>query len=410
MTAEPARSLDDALPSDVEAGGLSRFAAYQRFPAFTWRWFVRRAFVFWPFAAAYGVFLGMWHSSSMATWGDLFPLGSRAALAFIVVVSAGPFLASLARYRRLPYPLEIALVIGSVIAGMAIGKLAADYVDHYHDILMGRHCCKSMAPPLPWATANISRILGRLMGELPGWIGLFLVSGGLELPSYLSERRRLAEGERRRALTALRRDKADADLRLTVLQAQIEPHFLFNTLASVRSLVRIEPERAELTIDALSDYLRLTLPKIRRDLGAERATLGEQVDICAGYLELMKIRMRDRLTYKVDIGPGIRDLAFPPLLLISLVENAVKHGLEPKSGAGSITIRARLAGTETTPMLEVSVEDDGVGLKEGAGGGVGLANIREQLQHRFGERASLDIASRDGGGVVARIVLPREAA
>jgi hypothetical protein len=411
MTAEasPARSFDDRLPPDVGAGGLSRFASYQQYPAFTWRWFLHRAVVFWPLAAAYGVFLGMWHASSMTTWEDFFPLGSRAVVGFIVVVSAGPLLGALVRYRRLPYPLEAALVIASVAAGMAIGYVSVTWVENYHDMLMGRHCCKSMSPPLPWATENISRILGRLMGDLPGWVGLFLVSGGLELPSYLSERRRLAESDRRRTLSALRRDKADADLRLTVLQAQIEPHFLFNTLASVRSLVRSEPERAELTIDAFSDYLRLTLPKMRRDLGVDSATLGEQVDICAGYLELMKIRMRERLSYAIDVAPDLRALAFPPLLLISLVENAVKHGLEPKSGAGSIVIRAHATGPGD-PALEVAVEDDGVGLREGPGAGVGLANVRAQLHHRFGNRALLEIVNRAGGGVQARIVVPREAA
>lgn len=412
MTPEASRvhAFDDRLPPDVGAGGLARFASYQQYPSFTWRWFLRRAVVFWPIAAAFGVFFGVWHASSMTTWGDAFPLGSRAVIGYIVVVSAGPLLGALVRYRRLPYPIEAILVVASVVIGMAVGKQAASLVDAYHDMLMGQHCCNAMAPPLPWATENISRIFGQLMGILPGWIGLFLISGGLELPSYLSERRRLADSERRQALSVLRHDKAEVDLRLAVLQAQIEPHFLFNTLASIRSLARTQPERAEQTIDALCDYLRLTLPKMRRDLGAGSATLGEQIDICTGYLELMKIRMQDRLSYVIDIPPDLRMLAFPPLLLISLVENAIKHGLEPKPGAGSILIRARLAGSDGDRSMEVAVEDDGVGLREGMGAGVGLANIREQLQHRFGAKAALTIANRDGGGVRACIIVPSEAA
>lgn len=404
-----ARDFDDALPPDVEAGGLSRFAAYQRFPAFTWNWFVRRAFVFWPCAAFFGIFNGVWHASSMTTWADAFPLGSRGVIAYIAVVSAGPLLATLVRYRRLPYAAEAMLVLAAVAAGMAVGHLASDWVDQFHDMLMGRQHGRSMTPPLP-AMADISRTLGRMMGELPGWIGLFLISGGLELPSYLSERRRLAESERRNALASLRREKADADLRLSVLQAQIEPHFLFNTLASVRSLIAVEPERAERTIEALSDYLRSTLPKMRRDVGMERATLGEQVDICAGYLKLMQIRMGDRLSFEIDVPDDLRPAAFPPLLLISLVENAIKHGLEPKRGGGVIAVRARVTGGDGA-MLEVGVEDDGVGLKEGAGTGVGLDNIRLQLHHRFGDEARLSIATRDdGGGVRAHITLPKEAA
>jgi hypothetical protein len=408
MTADGAparnRSFDDPLPPDVQAGGLSRIAAYQRYPAFTWRWFLRRAVVFWPLAAAYGVFLGVWHASSMTSWEDAFPLGSRGVLAFIVLVSAGPLLGTLIRYRRLPYAVEAALVVGAVTAGIVVGHVAAIWVDNYHDVLMGRQCCKSMHMPVE----DISRLLGHFMGDLPGWIGLFLLSGGLELPSYLSERRRLAEGERQRAFSTLRRDKADVDMRLSVLQAQIEPHFLFNTLASVRSLVKTEPERAVLTIDALSDYLRSTLPKMRRDVGAEHASLGEQVDICAGYLALAKIRMRERIDIVIDVPSQLRALSFPPLLLISLVENAVKHGLEPKAEGGTIAIRAELVATEGGDALAVSVEDDGAGLREGASSGVGLANVRAQLQHRFGERASLEIAQRESGGVRARILAPVE--
>ncbi|HEV7690633.1 MAG TPA: histidine kinase [Hyphomonadaceae bacterium] len=401
-----AKRLDERLPPDVEPGGLSRFAAYQRYPVFTWPWFLRRAFVFWPFAAAYGAFLGVWHASSMGLWRDAIPLGGRGVLGFIVVVSAGPLIAMAIRYRRLPPIIEAILVVAAVGIGMAIGAIAITWVERYHDMLMGRQCCGSMHAPM--AVQSISRLLGLFMGELPGWLGLFLVSGGLELPSYLGERRRIAGAEQQRAFSALRRDKAEADMRLTVLQAQVEPHFLFNTLASVRSLVRTDPERAEKTIEALSDYLRSTLPKLRGAVGLERSTLGEQVDICADYLELMKVRMDERISIAIDVAPDLRVLSFPPLLLISLAENAVKHGLEPKPGGGAIAIRARRVDRNGEQALEVAVEDDGLGLREGAGSGVGLANLREQLRHRFGERALLDVSNRETGGVSSRIIIPME--
>jgi sensor histidine kinase YesM len=211
-------------------------------------------------------------------------------------------------------------------------------------------------------------------------------------------------------LAVLRQDKADADLKLAVLQAQIEPHFLFNTLASVSALISTAPGRAVSTIDALSDYLRSTLPKLRREGGVESATLGGQVGICARYLELMNIRMGGRITVEIDVPPNLLDAPFPPLLLISLVENAVKHGIEPKPGPGVIAIRARARDEAGEARLEVSVEDDGAGLQGGAGAGVGLANVHAQLQHRFGPRARLDVASRETDGVRARLSVPREAA
>ncbi|HEX3363645.1 sensor histidine kinase [Phenylobacterium sp.] len=400
--------LNEPLPRDVEAGGLSRFALYQRYPAFTWPWFLRRAAVFWPFAVAWGLFQGVWHASSMTAWQDALPLGLRAAGGNLVEVSAGPLLALAVRYRRLPYPAERVLVVAAVIVGLIIASDAEAAVAHYHDMLMARHMGMSMSEPA--AVTNLSRMLGVTMGRLPRWIGLILIGGGPELLSYITERRRLAERQRRRDVEALRRDKADADLKMAVLQAQIEPHFLFNTLASVSSLIATSPDRAVSTIDALSDYLRTTLPKLRREGGVEGATLGHQVSICAQYLELMNLRMGGRITVEIDTPPELAEAPFPPLLLISLVENAVKHGIEPKPGPGAIAIRGRRRQGADETRLEISVEDDGAGLHAGSGAGVGLANVHAQLQHRFGPRATLEVAGRDGGGVCARISVPWEPA
>jgi hypothetical protein len=406
--APEARALDQPLPPDVAAGGLGQLFAYQRYPAFTWLWFQRRALVVSPFAVAYGAFMGMWHASSMTVWDDAFPLGIRSAAAAVLAVNAGPLLATLLRYRRLPYRIEATLIILAIAIGLVLADYTGQLVSAYHDMLMAAHGSKPMN--MTAEVESISRMLGRWMGDLPGWLWLFIIGGGWELLSYLSERRRLADYQRKRDLTTLRQDKADADLRLAVLQAQIEPHFLFNTLASVRSLVRGEPERAIDTINALSAYLRSTLPRLRKDVGVESATLGQQVDICTRYLELMNIRMGGRISVVVDLPQGVETMAFPPLLLISLVENAVKHGVEPKAGPASIAIRARILASQGVNRLQVDVEDDGVGLSEGAGSGVGLANIREQLQHRFDKHASLTVESLPAGGVRARIEVPASAA
>lgn len=399
------RRIDGALPSDMDwPEDLSRFAPYHRYPAYTAAWFRRRAYVLWPLAIGQGLFLGIWHAASMTTWADVFPLGSRAVLASLLTVSIGPLLAMFIRYRRLPYVAEAVLVVLAIIAGVLISHVLQVLVSDYHDMLMDQHRGKSM--PTPVAVKTVSQAFGELMGRLPYWIVLFLVGGGWELKSYLGERRLLTEYHRRQDLHALRRDKAETDLRLAVLQAQIEPHFLFNTLASIRSLVRPDPERAEATINALASYLRTTLPKLRRDVGMHSATLGEQIDICASYLELMRVRIGDRLRVSIDVSHALRAIEFPPLLLIPLVENAVKHGVEPKAGPVTIAIQARLLELGNRRIVQVDVDDDGSGMSEALGAGVGLANVRAQLNHRFDGAATLEIANRDGGGVRSRITIP----
>ena len=399
------RRIDDALPSDVWAEGEGRFGPYHRYPAYTWAWFRRRALVWWPLAIAHGIFVGMWHAASMATWADAVPLGSRAIVASLLTVSIGPALAMFVRYRRLPYVAEASFVVIAIIAGVLISHVLQELVSDYHDMLMERLRGKSMSRPS--AIETVTQVIAVLMGNLPHWITLFLIGGGWELKSYFGERRLLAEHSRRRDLQALRRDKAETDLRLAVLQAQIEPHFLFNTLASIRSLVRPDPERAEATIGALSSYLRTTLPKLRRD-GIHSTTLGEQIDICASYLELMQIRIGDRLRVVIDVPNALRAIEFPPLLLIPLVENAVKHGVERKAGPVSIAIRARLIDDGANPRVQVDVEDDGLGMSESVGAGVGLANVRAQLERRFDGAAKLEIEGRAEGGVRSRITIPAQ--
>ena len=187
-----------------------------------------------------------------------------------------------------------------------------------------------------------------------------------------------------------------------VMQAQVEPHFLFNTLASVRALVRQDPAQAEATLDALVDFLRATIPKLREDRGLH-ATLGQQLDLCSSYLALMQVRMGGRLTYDVRAYEALRAVPFPPSLLITLVENAIKHGIEPRPGPGRIEIDAVRDGD----ALRVQVRDDGAGLQPGLSTGVGLANVREQLAARYGARAAFVLSpAAEGRGVCAEIRVP----
>ncbi len=391
--------LDRPIPQDALSAGWSRWGHYRVFPTFSWSWWLRRGWVLWPVAIVYGCAFATWHAAGMNMWQDWPGLALRACAGIVLMVSAGPLLATLVRYWRLPYDVERILVIASIVAGLGVALATETWIDHYHSLLMEHYRGRTMN--IPYILRALSSLL-RI--SLDGSTMLIIFAGGgFAVFQYLSEKRRLADHARRRELETVREEKDAADMRLAVLQAQVEPHFLFNTLASVRSLVPVDPDRAVATINAFADYLRSTLPSFReigRDTSVDGATLGKQIEICQRYLELMNVRMDGRIRIIVEAADDVRGLAFPPLILLSLVENAVKHGIEPKPGRGMIAIRATV---RDDGGLEIAVEDDGAGLQIGATHGVGLANIRAQLRNRFGERAALDIASRPEGGTRAAI-------
>jgi signal transduction histidine kinase len=194
--------------------------------------------------------------------------------------------------------------------------------------------------------------------------------------------------------------------RLTLLQSQLEPHMLFNTLANLRALIASDPARAEELLDRLIDFLRATL-------AASRATshpLADEFARLADYLALMQVRTGGRLRTTLDLPPALARLPVPPLLLQPLVENAIRHGLEPQRGPGELTVTAAVdAG-----MLVLAVADTGRGLEAAAAartpgeprGGFGLAQVRERLQTLHGDAARFTLAPRAGGGTLAEIRLP----
>ena len=198
---------------------------------------------------------------------------------------------------------------------------------------------------------------------------------------------------------ALAQQAAESQLRM--LQAQIEPHFLFNTLANVQSLIASDAPRAQLRLESFTDYLRSSLGQMRVD----DSTLQVELETAHNYLKLMEIRMGSRLRFTIEATAAARQAALPPLLLQPLVENAVHHGLEPKIEGGSI----RLSATVRDGRLEIEVRDDGLGLHARrparAGSGMALANIRTRLQTRYGARASLSLAALDQG-TLATLTLP----
>lgn len=200
---------------------------------------------------------------------------------------------------------------------------------------------------------------------------------------------RLAEqAERERAIEMARRLAA----------AQLEPHFLFNTLASLQHWVQTKDDRAAPLLQALVGYLRATLPLFDRPLLA----LGEEVRAAEHYLRVMQLRLGERLTWHIDIEPALATLPLPPGLVLTLVENAVEHGVEPQLAGGEVRLAATRAGAEAV----VAVQDNGAGLTAGAREGLGLTNIRERLALTHGTAARLVLAPAAGGGCRAELRVP----
>ena len=391
------------LPSDVVVRSSSWIAAYRNYPVFSAPWLWRRTMLFGAGAFAIGFAQSVltWHLVDRAT-AALFTI--CVVLIWEVIVTAGPALATLVRHRQLPYKRERVAVAVAILVGVAI-SFAAQYAANRlsMDLLIPRAIEAGTLPrPVPPVPNPF------LYGFVIVWqVALFLVlGGGFALRIYFNEPEGWRTAQREREIEALREQKSEVDIRLAVLQAQVEPHFLFNTLASVHSLIRKDPQRAEATIEALVDHLRATLPKLRADVGSLHSTLAEQLEVCASYLAVMQVRMGERLRYEIDISAAVREHPFPPFMLISLVENAIKHGVEPSAVGGSITIRAAVVGAGEERSLEVSVEDDGMGLRPGLGDGVGLANLRAQLAAKFGARGRFSIVGRADRGVCATITVP----
>ena len=215
--------------------------------------------------------------------------------------------------------------------------------------------------------------------------------------------RRLDEEKLKREAAEYGQALAQAQLKL--LQAQIEPHFLFNTLASVQHLVRKDPPRADFLLGQLIRYLREAMPDIR-GMGS---TLGREFGLVEAYLNIVRIRLDGRLEIKVNIPPELADISFPALIVQTLVENAIKHGIEPKPGPVHIDVTASETTVEGKKFIDVSVSDDGVGFgaADTMGTGVGLRNIRERLAGLYDSSACLSITEIQPSGVCASVRIPK---
>ena len=231
-----------------------------------------------------------------------------------------------------------------------------------------------------------------------------LLYGGLATALlYLYAREREGEG----ALHAARMEKTSLDrqmieARLQALQAQIEPHFLFNTLANIKLLYETDPSHAKPLIRDLAAYLRIALPQMR-DV---RSTLARELELAQAYLRVLKVRMGERLHVVSEVPESLWQATIPPMIVLTLVENAIKHGLASLPHGGTITLRAE----RIAEGIRVSVIDDGIGFPKGFGAGTGLANTRSRLTALYGDAGRLTLRANACGGVIAEIELPFEPA
>jgi Histidine kinase/Histidine kinase-, DNA gyrase B-, and HSP90-like ATPase len=252
---------------------------------------------------------------------------------------------------------------------------------------------------------QIARETRHLREKTGDWLMSFvmlLIMAGIIVKVVLGGKKRAERRAQAATETAaeesLKRQLAEAQLK--TMQAQVEPHFLFNTLASVDYLIETEPSTASKMQKSLIQYLRAALPQMREG----STTLGKEVQLCRSYLEILKFRMEDRLQYSLIVPQGLSSAQFPPMMLQSLVENSIKHGLEPKPEGGSLTISADISNGR----LRVTVADSGLGFAAAgvSGSGVGLANVRERLAALYGGAARLSIEANSPSGTIVTIEVP----
>jgi len=236
----------------------------------------------------------------------------------------------------------------------------------------------------------------RFAGDTLRWAA----TGAVVTAIYLVQRRAAAAASRvhEAALERVALDRQMLEARLQVMRAQIEPHFLFNTLANVKRLYDTDRANGARMLRNLKEYLAVALPQMRET----RSTLGREIAHVTAYLNIQQIRMGRRLAFGIDVHESIRGARMPPLMLLTLAENAIKHGLGPSPKGGRIDVRA---ATEDGRLC-VQVADTGQGFAKSAGGGTGLANIRARLKALFGDAASLSLTLNAPRGVIATIVLP----
>lgn len=232
--------------------------------------------------------------------------------------------------------------------------------------------------------------------------GILAVSGvGIYMLWFLYLEEKLCNYEARIQHTRIQRlsnEKQMLESRLKLLKAQVEPHFLFNTLTSIVSLDDTDPEKAKAMHIDFMLYLDETFNKMRSD----QTTVGQEIKMIRAYLDIFKIRMGSRLTYRINVPDYLQDIVFPPMLIQPVVENAIRHGLEPQVTGGRIFISAAITGKQ----LSWEIADTGVGISDNADLGIGLGNVMDRLESLFGPEADLRVEENQPTGTKVIIEVP----
>jgi sensor histidine kinase YesM len=345
----------------------------------------------------------------LISWPSLWR-GGLIALAIVFVLST-QFLFQVELYDVWPLPdillgwldhfLDLSTVGGCIFAAVAIAaSLRARSSTAKHLLLLASIALGALAGevlltiriPLPPDVSTAEM----LFAKVARWV----VLGGLAYAIYIYLRRAAdaASQAHESGLQRIQLERQMTEARLQALRAQIEPHFLFNTLANVHRLYQTDPGLGRKMLANFVAYLRAALPQMRRD----ETTLRQEVELAQAYLNVLQVRMGERLRFRLDVPNDLGALPFPPLALSTLTENAIKHGLNPLPEGGSIEISARVENRRLT----VEVADTGAGLRQVSGSGAGLANLRARLAALYGEAASLDIGANVPRGIRATIAVP----
>jgi sensor histidine kinase YesM len=310
-----------------------------------------------------------------------------------------------------PFPLLLArtLLVAMLLLAVYVGA------QRWPESRLPRWLLTTLAVALAAPLMTFAVSLGSVGGDLDelissgprmrgfGIIAFLALTLGLviTLAALLREREARARSlELQLELERSRLERQAADARLALLQAQIEPHFLFNTLANVQALVESGSPRAGPLLGSLIAYLRAAMPRLKEG----PPTLGQELALVRAYLELMRMRMPDRLQWHIDAEPAFDTRPFPPLALMTLVENAVRHGIDPAEDGGRVEVGV---AANDAGGLRAWVADTGVGMAATARPGTGLTNLRERLAAQHGSAAQLLLSDMSPHGLRAEIVLPR---
>ncbi len=417
LTPNPDQPLPDKLINEKTSWSTQA----QRYPVFSQTWFRYRARsyllplgIFTALLCAFGLLIAREPSKDGTE-----PTALHIFYLWLTVVTCmllGRFLATQVRRRRWTQSVEKTAIVIAIITGITTSFLISHLPDNRpKKNLDASRTSQQHKPGTPSKNGEAKISLYSVddkqnettIIDIILWIVLLSWGGGLlDLRTYFKQTRDLSQALTQEQLEKYKNERNQAQMQLSILASQVEPHFLFNTLSGVRAAMLSDPARGVQIIDHLVDYLRATIPQMRSDGSLMFSTVEQQFHAIRAYLGVIQTRL-PRLQVSVECPPELKQYTMPPLMLISLVENAVKHGIEPKKGEVTISVSAHHENTGQDEKLIISVVDNGVGFGHTTSGtGIGLSNIRERLKQLYGDQASLQLTTRETGGVNAALHLP----